>query len=67
MKKTIDDYILEGFEGSRNSETFTNFSDDEYIGYVTAMTIVNYGSKIAMSAAVVIFNVRKLMKEGKLK
>jgi hypothetical protein len=67
MKKTIDDYILEGFKGSRNSETFTNFSDDEYIGYVTAMTVVNYGSKISMSASLVIFNVRHLMYAGKLK
>ncbi len=49
MKLTIKDCLILDFEGSRNEGSFKNFTTDEYIGYVTAMTIRNHAGKICMS------------------
>ena len=39
MKKTLDDVVLEMFEDTRESETFKDFTDQEFAGYATALVL----------------------------
>lgn len=45
-KKTIEDLIREDWGESRQStEFFASLSDDAWHGYITAMTLINYGTR----------------------
>lgn len=40
-KKTIEELLNEGFEGSRGSGSFKDFTNEEFVGYVTGVTKLN--------------------------
>ena len=64
-EKSITDLILRGYEGSRNEANFPALSDEEYIGYVTASTMLQHPSSGA-SLIEVLLEVRRLFGEGRL-
>lgn len=65
-KKTTEDYVLQGFEGSRSSPAFQIFTDDEYIGYVTSLVKRDNLTRLDCSTNELLIIVRRLFKEGKL-
>ena len=38
---TAKEAVIEGFEGTRNSNSFKQFSDEWYLGYIVAITNIN--------------------------
>ena len=63
-KKSIETLILESFEGSRHMGGFKSFNDDAYIGYVTAMVVIQNASGAFMLE--IFAEVNRLFKEGRL-
>ena len=64
-KRTIEEIIIDSFGDSRTEANFPQFTDEEYIGYVTA--VVTLQNPTAGLLAVEILNkVRELFKTGKL-
>ena len=65
-KKSTEDLVLESFGGNRKeTELFRMMTDDEFIGYVTGIVLLQNPSSGA-SPIVMLLEVRRLFVEGKL-
>lgn len=64
-KQSEAEVILDSFEGSRDSTAFSQFTDEEYVGYVTGVVKLQ---NLSLNASVVdiLKETRRLLKEGEL-
>jgi len=63
--KNLEKKVLDCCEDSRTSDAFNGFTDEEYIGYQTAMVVSN-SYNINASIEEKMQMVKKLFAEGKL-
>ena len=65
-KRTPEQIVLDGFEGSRqNSPLLKRWSDDTFIGYATAMTVMHNLEEVVTTHEWEVL-IRKMLKEGKI-
>lgn len=66
-KRTAKDLLIESFGGSRHSTgLFGGMSDDEFIGYITAMTYSQDGNKFDGGPSDMLDEARRLVASKEL-
>jgi len=66
-EKTLKQVMTEDWQDSKNAtEFFRGMSSEEYIGYVTGMTLLQYSGKMNIASGDILLMAWRLRNEGKI-